>query len=73
MERGDIDPTLIPSRYKEIRYSPASPEYKAFIREFISRIVIGRYVVTIGIRTGLGKIDSLDTTVSVRRREIYEA
>lgn len=66
-----IDPHLILSQYLTLRNSPASPAYKEMIANFISEISVGRYTVTIALKTGLGMFPALDTTVTVRRQEIY--
>lgn len=67
-----IDTSLILSTYNEIRQSPNSPIYKEFIKSFIDKIVVGKYSVDITIKTGLDIYPELDTTINVRRQEIYE-
>ena len=69
----EIDPQYIPKRYAELKRSPASPELKAFLGDFVERVVVGRYAVAITIRTGLGVDCRLDRTVTVRREQIYKA
>ena len=69
----EIDLQYIPKRYAELKRSPASPEYKAFVGDFIERVVVGRYAVTVTIRTGLGVSGELDRTVTVRREAIYQS
>ena len=68
----DIDPSVIPAQYKELKQTPASPAYKAMLCRFVERIEVGKYTVNITIKTGLGVYDFLDTTFTVRRQEIYE-
>lgn len=67
-----VDVQLILSEYGKVKDSPSSPAYKDFIRSFISKIEIGRYYVTITLKTGLDILPTLDTTYTVRRQEIYE-
>lgn len=68
----EIDPTVIPAQYKELKQAPASPAYKAMLYRFVDRIEVGQYTVSISIKTGLGVYDFLNTTLTVRRQEIYE-
>ena len=67
-----IDPDMIRGQYRELRHSPYSPEYRAFLGEFLGRIVVGRYVVSIALKTGLGLFPELDTVTEARRQEIYQ-
>ena len=67
-----IDTSLILSKYNEIRQSPSSPIYKEFIKSFIDKIIVGKYSVDITLKTGLDIYPELDTTINVRRQEIYE-
>ena len=67
-----VDPSVILSQYNEVKDSPASPMYKAFIKSLITRIEVGRYSVSITLKTGLDIYPSLDTTYEVRRQELYE-
>ena len=46
--------------------------YKEFICGFIDKIEIGKYAVSITLKTGLDIFPSLDTIFNVRRQEIYE-
>lgn len=48
------------------------PEYKTFVGNFIEKIEVGKYIVNITLKTGLGIYPELDTTLDVRRQEIYE-
>jgi hypothetical protein len=68
----EIDIPLILSQYREVKDSPSAPAYKEFIRSFIERIDVGRYSARIVLKTGLDLVPGLDTTVEVRRQEIYE-
>lgn len=65
----DIDSILL--GYKESKKVPYSPEHKVFLHQFINKIVVGRYKIFITIKTGLDIIPDLDTTITVRREEIY--
>ena len=67
-----IDPHLILEEYRQVKEAPASPQYKRFLQEFLGEIVVGRYSVTITLKTGLEIFPDLDTTLPVRRQEIYE-
>lgn len=71
-EAVKIDPSVIPAQYKELKQAPASPAYKAMLCRFVERIEVGKYTVNITIKTGLGLYDFLDTTLTVRRQEVYE-
>lgn len=68
----NIDPDLIWGQYKELRRSPYSPEYRAFLGEFLGGIVVGRYAVSISLRIGLGLFPKLDMVTEARRQEIYQ-
>ena len=67
-----IDTQLILSEYAKVKQTPASPEYKTFIKEFIDKIVVGKYTVDVTLKTGLDVCEEMDTTVNVPRREVYE-
>ena len=67
----EIDPAFILSQYAEVKDAPASPMYKDFIRDYIQRIEVGRYAVSITLKTGLDILPALDSTYEVRREEIY--
>ena len=69
---ADVDPLLIPQQYVQLKKRPSSPTYKEFIQGFIKRIEVGRYGITITIKTGLDIFSELDTILTVRRQEIYE-
>ena len=66
-----IDPLLIPSQYGELRKKPELPAYKVFLQTFIERIDVGRYTVSVTLKTGLELFDCLDTTITTRQEEIY--
>ncbi len=67
-----IDAGYILSQYEEIRYTPSAPSYKDFIGSLIDKIVVGKYRVEVTLRTGLDIFNDLDTTLSIRRQDIYE-
>jgi hypothetical protein len=67
-----VDPALILGEYAEVKRSPASPQYKDFIRGFIDRIEIGSYTVRITLKTGLDIFPELNKSFEVRRQDIYE-
>lgn len=67
----DIDTQTILAEYLAVRKAPASPAYKEYIRGFIDEISVGKYAVTIKLKTGLEVLDELDTTLTVGRQEIY--
>lgn len=66
-----IDPYAILSQYASLSQTPANPEYRTFIKQFIDRIIVGRYTVVFTIKTGLDIYNCLDTTLTIRREEIY--
>ena len=68
-----IDTQWLLSEYANIKATPASPEYKFFIRNLIRRIEVGKYTVNITLKTGLEAYPELDTTYTVRRQTVYEA
>ena len=67
-----IDPTVILAEYRAVKGAPAAPAYKAFVCACLDRISVGRYAVDITIKTGLGVSASMDTTLTVRREDIYK-
>lgn len=67
-----VDPLLIPREYAKLRDAPSSPAYKDFIQSFVGQIEVGRYGLTITVKTGLDVAPELDTVVTVRRQEVYE-
>ncbi|MBR6790683.1 MAG: recombinase family protein [Oscillospiraceae bacterium] len=67
-----IEPSIILEEYTSIRATPSLPSYRTFLQEFIGRIEVGRYGLTIELKTDLDIAPELDTCVSVRRQEIYE-
>ena len=66
-----VDPLLIPGEYVRLKNSPSILEYKRFVQSFIGQIEVGRYGMTLTIKTGLDVFPYLDTTLSVRREEVY--
>lgn len=72
VDEEDIDPRNILNEYRNLKSCPSNPAFKYFLQEFIERIEVGRYSVTFVLRTGLGIFPRLDTTLTVRRQEIYE-
>lgn len=67
-----VDPVLILSEYRKLKKTPSSPAYKTFICSFIEKIEVGRYAVTVTLKTGLEIFPELDTVLTVKRQEIYE-
>lgn len=67
-----IDTQLIMSEYTKVKQTPASPEYKTFIKGFIDKIIVGKYTVDVTLKTGLDVCEEMDMTVNVPRREVYE-
>ena len=67
-----IDPELILQEYAQAKKATSSPEYKQLIQEFIDKIVVGKYCVEITLKTGMDIFLSLDTSVQIKRQEIYE-
>ena len=68
--RMDMDQIL--GDYSRLQSTPEHPEYRKLICSLIDRISVGRYVVEIRLKTGLGENPQLDQTVSVRRQAIYQ-
>jgi len=67
-----VDTRFILSQYAEVKDSPSSPAYKEFICSLIDKITVGKYTVSITLKTGLDIFPCLDTTFNVRRQEIYD-
>ena len=67
-----IDIKHIPSEYAKVKENVFANAYKEFIQDFIGKIDVGKYNVEITLKTGLEISSSLDKTLMVRRREIYE-
>jgi uncharacterized protein (UPF0335 family) len=67
-----VDTKFILSQYAEVKDSPSSPAYKEFICSLIDKITVGKYTVSITLKTGLDIFPCLDTTFNVRRQEIYD-
>lgn len=66
-----IDPAAILAEYRSVKDAPASPAYKEFVAGFLGKISVGRYAVTIVLKTGLDVVPELDTTFLVRREVVY--
>ena len=49
-----------------------SVEFKTLIQEVIKEVVIYPYKVCFVIKTGLGIIDELDTSLEIKKQIIYE-
>ena len=58
--------------YRRIKNLEGTPEYRSFIKEFVTKIEVARYTVYITLKTGLGVFPELDTIIQTSRREIYE-
>ena len=67
-----IDIKHIPSEYTKVKENVFANAYKEFIQDFIAKIDVGKYNVEITLKTGLEISSSLDKTLMVRRKEIYE-
>lgn len=67
-----IDVQTMLAEYNQMKNSPASPEYKELIRSYIRRIEVGRYSVSVTLKTGLDLYPKLDTTYQLKRQKIYE-
>lgn len=67
-----VDPSVILLQYANIKGSKSSPIYKEFIKSLITRIDVGRYSISVTLKTGLDIYPELDTTFNVQRQEIYE-
>ena len=67
-----VDPSVILFRYSEVKGSTSSPLYKDFIKSLISRVDVGRYSISVTLKTGLDIFPDLDTTYHIQRQEIYE-
>ena len=66
-----IDYDYILSRYQTLKDTPASPEFRALVLDYIGLIQVGRYGVDFTLHTGLDLCPELDTTLTVRRENIY--
>ncbi len=69
---ANINVSHILSEYASLKGAVTNPEFKTFIQGFIENIVVGKYTVIFTIKTGLDIYPSLDTSITVRRQEIYE-
>ena len=63
----------IPHKYDRLKGNTSNPKYKCYIQDFISSIEVGRYELSIALKTGLDVYPALDTVLTVRRQEVYES
>lgn len=70
---AEADILSIPLQYTRLKGNISNPKYKCFIQDFIEKIEVGRYELSIALKTGLDMYPELDTMLSVRRREVYES
>lgn len=68
----ELDVQVLMAEYNQLKNSPASPEYKELIRSYIRKIEVGRYTVSVTLKTGLDLYPKLDTTYQLKRQKIYE-
>lgn len=63
------------SRYSELKQNFTDNnytyEYREFIHDYIAKVTIGLYDVTVRLRTGLNYFESLDTEYSISRHDLY--
>lgn len=69
----EADILSIPLKYARLKGNIGSPKYKTYIQDFIEKIEVGRYELSIILKTGLDVCPALDTTLTVRRQELYES
>lgn len=69
----EADILSIPLKYARLKGNISNPKYKCFIQDFIEKIDVGRYELSITLKTGLDVCPALDTTLTVRRQELYES
>jgi len=55
-----------------VRESPSFSAYRELIKRCVEKIQVGRYRVTITLKTGLDIFLVLNTSCQIRRQEIYE-
>ena len=63
----------IPHKYDRLKGNISNPKYKCYIQDFIDRIEVGRYELSIALKTGLDVYPALDTRLTVRRQAVYES
>ena len=66
-----VDPQRILQQYEQVKQQPESQAYKDVLKEYVTKILVGRFSVELHLRTGLGVCDELDTVLSLRRQVIY--
>ena len=69
----EADILSIPFQYTRLKGNTSDPKYKCFIQDFIEKIDVGRYELSITLKTGLDVCPALNTTLTVRRQEVYES
>lgn len=67
-----LDPQNLLREYLRLKSTPSSPDYARLIRSCIEHIYIGRYSVSITLKTDLGLHPELDQTYEIRRQDIYQ-
>ena len=72
---NEIRTDEILSRYSELKQNFTDNnytyEYREFIYDYIAKVTIGLYDVTVRLRTGLNYFESLDTEYSISRHDLY--
>ena len=68
----DINGDMILDYYNEVKESGDRYEYRTLVMEYVESVTVFANHVVIRLRTGLGKVDDLDTTFDIKRGEIYE-
>lgn len=68
----EADILSIPLKYDRLKGNISNPKYKIHIQDFIEKIEVGRYELSITLKTGLDLYPALDTVLTVRRQEVYE-
>ncbi len=69
----------IPLEYKDFTYlidefkglKRNTEEFRTFVQRYVNRITVFPYHLEIELNTGLGMADELNTTVTIRRGELY--
>ena len=57
--------------YNDLPYK--SIEYREYVQKYIVNVEVRQFDLDVTIRTGMGIIDDLDKTFTIRRQELYEA
>lgn len=68
----EADIQAIPLKYARLKGNISNPKYKCYVQDFIDKIEVGRYELSITLKTGLDIYPALDTVLTVRRQEVYE-